>query len=68
MIGRVHVSHERGDIEALLVPVQVALDECNGWSNQDITKAQFLAYLRENDVEVFNSVEDFVKLKKRYPK
>lgn len=68
MIGCLHVSRELGDVEALLVPVQIALDECNDWSNQDLTKDQLLHYLRENGIEVFKTIEDFVKFKKKYPK
>ena len=67
MIGIFHPTHKNAEhIEALLVSTQTALDECNGWSNQDITKRQFIDYLIDNGVEVFNSLEQFVKFKKSF--
>lgn len=54
-----------GDISmALLVSVDNALAECIGWSNQEMSRGEFLTYLKTNDVLVFSNIEDFVKWKK----
>lgn len=49
---------------ALLVPVESALVECNAWGNQDMTRNDFLTYLKTNDVLVFKNIDDFVNWKK----
>lgn len=53
---------------ALLVSVESALAECIGWSNQDMTRSEFLAYLKANDVLVFSNIQDFVDWKKNKAK
>lgn len=49
---------------ALLVAVDIALEECLSWSNQDMGRTEFLAYLKQEDILVFSNVEDFVLWKK----
>lgn len=49
---------------ALLVSVEPALAECIGWSKQNMTRKEFLAYLKENDILVFSNIEEFIKWKK----
>jgi hypothetical protein len=51
-------------IDGLLVPLQTALDECLLWSGQDVTKHEFVKYLKANDIFLGN-IEDFAKLKKQ---
>lgn len=57
-----------GFAEALLVSVEIALQECNGWSNQDLTRSEFLNCLKDNDILVFSNIEDFVNWKKEKSK
>ena len=49
---------------ALLVAVDIALEECKAWSKQDISRSEFLSHLKNEDVLVFGNVEDFVEWKK----
>ena len=49
-------------IDGLLVPLQIALDECTYWSGQDVSRKEFLSYLRENDIFV-GDLDDFQKAK-----
>lgn len=49
---------------ALLVSVDNALTECNGWSRQDLTRSEFLSYLKDNDILVFSNIDEFVNWKK----
>lgn len=68
--GQVHPTfkNEQNDhpMIALLVPVDTALAEIIGWSGQDITRSEFLKYLKKHDIQVFNTVDDFVKAKIEY--
>jgi hypothetical protein len=48
----------------LLVPLQIALDECTFWSGQDVTRKELLSYLRENDIFV-GDLNEFQKAKAR---
>lgn len=50
-------------IFALLVTVDVALAECIALSGQDMTRHEFLSYLKEQDVQVFKNVDEFANLK-----
>lgn len=50
--------------EALMVSVEIALSECNEWSNQGMTRSELLSYLKEHDVLVFSNIEDYVNWKK----
>jgi hypothetical protein len=56
---------DKGPIYGLLVPVDYALQEINEWAGQEIGRAEFLSYLKRNDVHVFNSIDDFVKAKEQ---
>lgn len=49
---------------ALLVAVDNALTECLGWSKQEMTRNEFLGYLKDNDILVFGNIEEFVNWKK----
>lgn len=56
---------DNGDYaEALLVPVDTALLECIDWANQDITRNEFLKYLKDNDILVFSNIDEYTKWKK----
>lgn len=48
---------------ALLVPVDTALAECKEWSKIEISRAEFIDYLKLNDVLTFRNVDEFVKIK-----
>lgn len=50
-------------IYALLVPVEMALEECKGWSGQDITRHEFLQYLKLNDTLAFKNIDEFAKFR-----
>jgi len=66
MVGQVDPwrSYDDGSkIYTLLTSVEVAMEECSAWSNQEFTRQAFIAYLRDNGVIVFKNVEEFVKLK-----
>jgi hypothetical protein len=41
------------------------LDEIIGWTGQDITRNEFLTNLKENNVSVFNNIDEFVNLKSK---
>ena len=53
---------------ALLVPVDNALEECKGWSKQEITRKEFITYLKDNSIMIFNSVDQFVDWKENKKK
>lgn len=53
---------------ALLVSVENALVECNGWANAEMTRNEFLSYLKANDVLVFSNIDEFVDWKKNKDK
>jgi hypothetical protein len=62
MLGQVDPwrrTDEGQPIYTLLVPVETALDECKEWSKQEITRKEFTDYLKQNDILLFNSVEEF---------
>lgn len=66
-IGQVHPTYKNSidpKIIALLVPVTNALEEAKS-VDPDLTRAQLLKIFREKDIYVFNSIEDFVKLKEK---
>jgi hypothetical protein len=71
-IGQVHPwnknEQNNNPMMALLVPVQNAIDECNYWSGQDITREQFLTYMKNNNIYVFKNIDDFVKAREEYDK
>jgi len=50
-----------------LVPLETAIAECTEWSGQDINRKQFLSHLKDHNILVFSSIEDFVKHKKSRP-
>jgi len=50
-------------IIGLLVPLETAISECVAWSGQDLSRSEFLRYLTDNGVHVFNTVDDFTKAK-----
>jgi len=47
----------------LLVPVDTAIAECSGWSNQEIHRTEFLNYLKLNDVLSVRNIDEFMKVK-----
>lgn len=49
---------------ALLVSVETALVECNGWAKQEITRSELLNILRSQDILVFSNIDEFVNWKK----
>jgi hypothetical protein len=48
---------------ALMCSVDTAKDECELWSGQELPRRAFLAYLKDNDICIFNTIDDFVKEK-----
>jgi hypothetical protein len=54
--------------EALMVNTQIALDECNYWSNQDITRSNLVKELKDNDILVFSNIHEFTEWKKNRDK
>ena len=50
-------------IIGLLVPLEIAINECVHWSGQEITRSEFLRYLTDNGVHAFNTIDDFRKAK-----
>jgi len=46
-------------IFTLLVTVDYALEECKSWSNQDVSKQEFINYLKINDIYLFKNVDEF---------
>lgn len=56
--------HDNGDpVLCLLTSVEPALNECEGWSGQELKRGEFVRYLKANDIFVFRSVEEFAKYK-----
>lgn len=51
-------------IEGLLVPVETALAEISYWPGQDVTRGEFLRYLRSNNIFI-GDLEDFKALKQK---
>lgn len=48
---------------ALLVPVDTAIHECQGWSGQDFGRKEFISYLKTNDILVLSTPEDLSKVR-----
>lgn len=66
-IGQVHPTYRNSidpKIIALLVPINSALDEARS-VDPDLTRTQLLKILKEKNIYVFNSIDDFVKLKEK---
>lgn len=72
MVGQIDPWRRTDDgnpIYALLVPTQIALDECNAFrkrvnpDSEELTRAQMLKHLKDDDVFVFRNVDEFVNLK-----
>lgn len=61
------LSPAQGDIEpiiGLLVPIEVALGEIQLWSGQEITRPEFVRYLKQNNV-FSGDIDQFAKLLER---
>jgi hypothetical protein len=68
MIGQLHPWNrfdQSKPIIGLLVPLEIAINECVHWSGQEITRSEFLRYLTDNGVHAFNTIDDFCKEKAR---
>lgn len=66
MVGQIdpwRSTDEGKKLYTLLVSVEIAMEECQAWSNQEFSRHDFVNYLKTNDVLVFKNVEDFVKTK-----
>lgn len=66
MIGQIDPwrRHDNGDsVLCLIVSVDTALNESEGWSGQELTRGEFVKYLQSNNIFVFRSVEEFKKYK-----
>jgi hypothetical protein len=50
---------------AVLVPLEAALAECSEWSGQDIGRKEFISYLKLNNIQVFNNIDEFGKFKEK---
>lgn len=48
---------------ALLVSVDIAMEECLGWSKQELSKYQFINYLKVNDILVLSTPEDLSQIR-----
>lgn len=58
--------HDNGDpVLCLLTSVETALNECEGWSGQEITRAEFVKELQSNNIFVFRTIEEFKKYKEK---
>ena len=56
--------HDNGNpVLCLLTAVEPAINECEGWSGQELKRGEFIKYLKDNDIFVFRSVEEFKKYK-----
>lgn len=65
MIGLIYYDKSTGDkIDSILVPIDCALGEIQFWSGQDITRAEFVSYLKSNDI-FMGDIDDFAKLKEK---
>lgn len=54
--------HDNGDpVLCLLTSVETALNECEGWSNQEIGRAEFVKELQSEGIFVFRTIEEFKK-------
>jgi hypothetical protein len=66
MVGQVDPWRRTDDgkpLYVVLVPVDVALKECSEWSGQEITRTEFINYLKLNDILCFKNVNEFQKIK-----
>jgi hypothetical protein len=66
MVGQVDPWRRTDDgkpIYTILVTVDIAIKECEEWSNQDIGRTEFINYLKLNDILCFRNVDEFKKLK-----
>ena len=60
---------DNGDYaEALLVSVDTALLECNEWGKQDMSRSEFVTYLKNEDILVFSNIDEYSKWKKNKDK
>jgi hypothetical protein len=70
-IGQLHpaISSEdqRNPIVGLLVPIQIAIDECDLWSGQELPRKEFVTYLKNNNI-FLGDVDDLLKLKEQRSK
>jgi hypothetical protein len=70
-IGQLHpvISSEdqRDPIIGLLVPVQSAIDECELWSGQELSRKEFVTYLKTNNI-FLGDADDLLKLKEQRAK
>lgn len=48
---------------ALLVSFETALEECKGWSNQDLTKTELSNYLKLNNILTLRNIDQLQKIK-----
>jgi hypothetical protein len=66
MVGQVDPwrrTDEGKPLYVVLVPVDVALKECSEWSNQEITRSEFINYLKLNDILCLRDINEFQKIK-----
>jgi hypothetical protein len=70
-IGQLHPAigseDQRNPIVGLLVPIQIAIDECELWSGQELPRKEFVTYLRNNDI-FLGDANDFLKSKEQRSK
>jgi hypothetical protein len=55
--------HQPDTIMGLLVPVDIAKDECELWFGQELPRGAFVKYLEDNDISIFRTADDFGKEK-----
>jgi len=68
MLGQVdpwRKTMEDEPIFTLLVTVDYALAECKSWSNQDISRQEFIDYLKINDIYLFKNIDEFKAVKEK---
>jgi len=66
MVGQIYPAYRHDTSEpviALLIPVNTAMEEYVSWSDQEITRHDFIKELRDNGVSVFNNIDEFVKVR-----
>jgi len=52
-------------IFTLLVDLNTAIEECKLWSGQEISKQEFVNYLKINDIYLFKNIDEFKEVKER---
>ena len=52
-------------IFTLLVDLNTAIEECKLWSGQEISKQEFVNYLKINDIYLFKNIDEFKNLKEK---